>query len=151
MAARPRGHGHGPTRTRVRADAICTARTQFVPRPRVIADAGGRPDGHFHPKTSVMTSLLIYSLGIYGLDATHLRGRTRVRSNVAVLLHVTSKSTLQCVQVTDAPVAIVRSSVRLSENVCVTTLPALGPLLHGIGFFWRARHWGTARLTAALP
>jgi hypothetical protein len=25
--------------------------------PRVNADAGGLPDGHFHPKTSVMTSL----------------------------------------------------------------------------------------------
>jgi hypothetical protein len=39
-------------------------RTRFLPRPRVTADAGGRPDdvrgrpdGHFHPKTCVMTSL----------------------------------------------------------------------------------------------
>jgi hypothetical protein len=43
-----------------------------------------------------------------------------------VLSQVTSKRTLQCVQVTDAPAAIVRSSVdlsvRLSENVRVTTL-----------------------------
>jgi hypothetical protein len=32
---------------------------------------------------------------------------------------------LQCVQVTDAPAAIVRPSVRPSKNVRVTTLPAL--------------------------
>jgi hypothetical protein len=43
---------------------------------------------------------------------------------VAVLSQVTSKRTLQCVQVTDAPAAIVRSSVRPSENVRVTTLSA---------------------------
>jgi hypothetical protein len=50
MAARPRAsartRGQGP------------ARTRFLPHPRVTADAGGRPDGHFHPKTSVMTSLI---------------------------------------------------------------------------------------------
>jgi hypothetical protein len=48
---------------RIRADAIFIARTRFLPRlrvkprTRINADAGGRPDGHFHPKTSVMTSL----------------------------------------------------------------------------------------------
>jgi hypothetical protein len=36
--------GHGPTRTRVRVDAIFTARTRFLPRPRITADVGGRPD-----------------------------------------------------------------------------------------------------------
>jgi hypothetical protein len=48
----------------VRADAIFTVRMRFLPRPQVNADAGGCPDdvrgrldGHFHPKTSVMTSL----------------------------------------------------------------------------------------------
>jgi hypothetical protein len=35
---------------------------------------------------------------------------------------VTSKRTLQSVQVTDAPAAIVRSSVRPSENVRTTTM-----------------------------
>jgi hypothetical protein len=51
------------TRCRVRADTIFTARTRFLLRPRVKpcpqvnADAGGRLDGHFHPKTSIMTSL----------------------------------------------------------------------------------------------
>jgi hypothetical protein len=35
---------------------------------------------------------------------------------------VISKRTLQCVQVTDASAAIVRSSVRPSENVRVTTM-----------------------------
>jgi hypothetical protein len=49
-------------------------------------------------------------------------GRWRVRADAAVLPQVTSKRTLQCVQVTDAPAAIVRSSVRPSENVRVTTL-----------------------------
>jgi hypothetical protein len=56
---------------------IFTARTWFLPRPRVKprprvnADAGGRPDdvrgrpdGHFHPKTSVMTSLRARPLSI---------------------------------------------------------------------------------------
>jgi hypothetical protein len=47
-----------------------------------------------------------------------------------VLFQVTSKRTLQCVQVTDAPAAIVRSSVcssfRPSENVRVTTLARTG-------------------------
>jgi hypothetical protein len=58
----------------VRADAIFIARTRFLPRLRVMprpgvnADAGGRPDEKdvrtniFHPKTSVMTSLLIPNL-----------------------------------------------------------------------------------------
>jgi hypothetical protein len=61
----PRGRASTRTHDRVRTDAIFTARTRFLPRPRVTADAGGRlddvrgrPDGHFHPKTSVMTSLL---------------------------------------------------------------------------------------------
>jgi hypothetical protein len=39
-----------------------------------------------------------------------------------VLSQVTSKRTLLCVQVTDALAAIVRSSVRPSENVRVTTM-----------------------------
>jgi hypothetical protein len=49
-----------------------------------------------------------------------------VRADAAVLPQVTSKKTLQCVQVTDAPTAIVQSSVRPSvrpsENVRVTIL-----------------------------
>jgi hypothetical protein len=32
---------------------------------RVNADAGGRPDGNFHPKTSVMTSLLPPRIGLF--------------------------------------------------------------------------------------
>jgi hypothetical protein len=40
-----------------------------------------------------------------------LRGRTRVRADTSVLPQVTSKRTLQCVQVTDAPAAFVRPSV----------------------------------------
>jgi hypothetical protein len=68
-----RGRGHASARTllRVRAgpwprDACprASARTRLLQRPRVTADAGGRPDdvrrrpdGHFNPKMSVMTSL----------------------------------------------------------------------------------------------
>jgi hypothetical protein len=72
----PRPHGRAVTGTRVRADVGCPhgrvhasaprpcghesmpART----RPRINADAGRRPDGHFHPKTSVMTSLALVSI-----------------------------------------------------------------------------------------
>jgi hypothetical protein len=43
-----------------------------------------------------------------------------------VLSQVTSKRTLQCVQVTDAPTAIVRSFVRPSENIRVTTMEISG-------------------------
>jgi hypothetical protein len=57
MAERPCGHRPARTLYRVRAgpwpcDACprASARTRFLPR--------GRPDGHFHPKTSVMTSLI---------------------------------------------------------------------------------------------
>jgi glutaminase len=34
-----------------------SARTDLYRFHGVIADAGGRPDGNFHPKTSVMTTL----------------------------------------------------------------------------------------------
>jgi hypothetical protein len=54
-----------------------------------------------------------------------MRLRRRVFSSVrtrTILFQVTSKMTLQCVQVTDAPAAIVRPSVRPSENVRLTTL-----------------------------
>jgi hypothetical protein len=46
-----------------RGGTAAVARPRFLlrpwvkPRPRVNVDAGERPDGHFHPKTSVMTSL----------------------------------------------------------------------------------------------
>jgi hypothetical protein len=52
------------------------------------------------------------------------RGRknVRVRVDASVLSQVTSKKTLQCVQVTDAPADIVQPSVRLSVIVRVTTL-----------------------------
>jgi hypothetical protein len=46
----------------------------------------------------------------------------RVRADGCVLSEVTSKQTLQCVQVTDAPAAIVRPSVRSSVIIRVTTL-----------------------------
>jgi hypothetical protein len=66
---RPRGYKTASMRMLgcVRADAIFTVRTRFLLCPRVNADAGGRsrtsirkgrPDGHCHPKTSVMTSLI---------------------------------------------------------------------------------------------
>jgi hypothetical protein len=61
MHVHARPHGRAVTGPRGRTAA--SARTRFLPRPRVIPcprvtmDAGGRPDGHFHPKTSVMTSL----------------------------------------------------------------------------------------------
>jgi hypothetical protein len=42
----------------------CVLADGFLPHPRTVkpvrevnADAGGRPDGNFHPKTFVMTSL----------------------------------------------------------------------------------------------
>jgi hypothetical protein len=50
--------------------------------------------------------------------------RTDARASARTLLfypQVTSKRTLQCVQVTDAPAAIIRLFVHPSENVCVTT------------------------------
>jgi hypothetical protein len=71
--ARPRGRARS-TRTHpsVRTDG-------FLPRPRTVKpvrrintdasgrldDVRGRPDGNFHPETSIMTSLL-YSLGMMG-------------------------------------------------------------------------------------
>jgi hypothetical protein len=58
------------------------------------------------------------------------RGRMVVSSRTHLVLpQVTSKRTLQCVQVTDAPADIVQSSdcssVRPSENVRVTTMEAV--------------------------
>jgi hypothetical protein len=50
------------------------------------------------------------------------RTHRRVRADAHYLTQVTSNRTLQCVQVTDAPAAIVRLSARPSENVRVTTL-----------------------------
>jgi hypothetical protein len=51
---------------RPRRRTAVSVRTRFLLRPRVNADMGGRPDdvrgrpdGHFHPKTSVMTSLFL--------------------------------------------------------------------------------------------
>jgi hypothetical protein len=68
-----------------------------------------------------------------GRWATSARTHCRIRADASVsarthlvLSQVTSKRTLQCVEVTDAPVAIVRSSVRPFENVRVTTLPDRG-------------------------
>jgi hypothetical protein len=55
---------------------------------------------------SVRTPMSVWMLGCVRADAS-ASARTRL-----VLSHVTSKRTLQCVQVTDAPAAIVRSFVR---------------------------------------
>jgi hypothetical protein len=52
------------------------------------------------------------------------RRRTRVRADGSVLSQVTSKRTLQCVQVTDAPAAIVRPSVRPFVRYCPRDNPA---------------------------
>jgi hypothetical protein len=68
MAAHPRDACPcASVQSRARADAL----PRFLPRgrgffshlrvkphPRVNADGGGRPDGHFYPKTSIMTSLV---------------------------------------------------------------------------------------------
>jgi hypothetical protein len=51
------------------------------------------------------------------------RTLVRVRADAAVLPQVTSKRTLQCVQVTDAPAAIVRLSVRPSD--CPSVRPSV--------------------------
>jgi hypothetical protein len=48
------GDGRGGDRAYARVRVH--ARGDALTHPRVYADAGGRPDGHFHPKTSVMTS-----------------------------------------------------------------------------------------------
>jgi hypothetical protein len=78
---------------------------------RVRADASQRPGGRTRVRADMFASA---------------RTQASVRADAAVLPQVTSKRTLQCVQVTDAPAAIVRSSVRPSvrpsENVRVTTL-----------------------------
>jgi hypothetical protein len=63
MAARTRecvraGAVHARGDLRPSGRTCTSARTRFLPRPRVNADARGRPNGHFHPKTSFMTSLL---------------------------------------------------------------------------------------------
>jgi hypothetical protein len=62
-----RPHGHGRPRGRdFTARTLFLPRPRVKPRPRVNADAGGRPDhvqgrpdGHFHPKMSIMTSLVL--------------------------------------------------------------------------------------------
>jgi hypothetical protein len=53
---------------------------------------------------------------------TSARTHVHVRADASVLSQVTSIKTLQCIQVTDAPAAIVRPSGRPSVIVRVTTL-----------------------------
>jgi hypothetical protein len=54
---------------RPRGRAAMSARMRFLLRPRVNADVGRRPDGHFHPKTSIMTSLHTTPVGMHPLAA----------------------------------------------------------------------------------
>jgi hypothetical protein len=66
---------------------------------------------------------------LVGADASaSARAHRRFRTDGSVLPQVTSKRTLQCVQVTDAPAAIVRSSVRSSARY----RPRDNPVLHYI-------------------
>jgi hypothetical protein len=53
---RPRGPAPARTHLRVRVDAVFTASVGKCGRPQT-SGRKGRPDGHFHPKTSFMTSL----------------------------------------------------------------------------------------------
>jgi hypothetical protein len=52
-------------RARPRECVVVSARTDFYRVRGVNADAGGRPDGNFHPKTSVMTSLVVCASELY--------------------------------------------------------------------------------------